>query len=194
MVTSVALATWVAGMAGGSGLGMAAFVGALPVVAERPLATAYSRRGVAAGGVSEPSVAVAAGGSLRRSRGVSMVAASKGPTGGTKPDASSGKPVVTGKPVVNDSYISVPTERIRNLSIIAHIDHGTYGAWWWWNDAGGVCDLVGGMAACCPPWHLFVFSVWFMRLGLFASSAVSLAPFSARRFWAPPWACGWTRA
>jgi len=126
----------VAAMAGGSALDMAAFVSALPAVGGRPLAAADGRRCVAGGGVHAASAAAAAGGVPRRARGVSMVAASKGPAGGPKSDAPSRKPVI------NDDYTSVPTERIRNLSIIAHIDHGAWGAW-----SGEVAGR-GGCAAC----------------------------------------------
>lgn len=93
-------------------LEMTAFVRALPAVTARPLAAADGRRCVAAG-------APARAAACQRSRphGLSMVAAGKGPAR-AKSD-SSGR-----KPFVNDGYCSVPTERIRNLSIIAHIDHG----------------------------------------------------------------------
>lgn len=97
----------------GALLEMTAFVSALPAVAAHPLAAADGRRCVAAGAPAQ-----AAAVQRPRPHGLSMVAAGKGPAG-AKTD-SSGR-----KPFVNDSYISVPTERIRNLSIIAHIDHGT---------------------------------------------------------------------
>lgn len=97
----------------GTPLEMTAFVSALPAVAARPLGAVDGRRCMAAG---PPARAAAV--QRPRPHGLSMVAAGKGPAG-AKTD-SSGR-----KPFVNDGYISVPTERIRNLSIIAHIDHGT---------------------------------------------------------------------
>lgn len=106
---------------------MTAFVTALPAVTARPLAAADGRRCVAAGAAAR-----AAAGQRPRPHRLSMVAAGKGPAG-AKTD-SSGR-----KPFVNDGYCSVPTERIRNLSIIAHIDHGMC--------VGG--SLGGGRAVAC---------------------------------------------
>lgn len=111
----------------GTSLDMTAFVTALPAVTTRPLAAADGRRCVAAGAPAR-----AAAGQRPRPQGLSMVAANKSSTS-TKTD-SSGR-----KPFVNDGYCSVPTERIRNLSIIAHIDHGTC----------VVNRLGGGMAVMC---------------------------------------------
>jgi len=127
-------------MAGSSALDMAAFVSALPAVGGRPIAAADGRRCMAGGGVHAASAAAAAGGVPRRARGVSMVAASKGPAGGPNSDAPSRKPVI------NDGYTSVPTERIRNLSIIAHIDHGAWGAWSGEVAGGGGCAACAGCA------------------------------------------------
>lgn len=100
----------------GAALDMAAFVCALPVVAARSLAAADGRRRVAGGAAGRAVVAPG----RRLPQGPSMVAAGKGAPG-AKADANGRKPFV------NDGYYSVPTERIRNLSIIAHIDHGTFG-------------------------------------------------------------------
>lgn len=159
-------------------LEMTAFVRALPAVTARPLAAADGRRCVAAG-------APARAAACQRSRphGLSMVAAGKGPAR-AKTD-SSGR-----KPFVNDGYCSVPTERIRNLSIIAHIDHGTCVG----RSLGGGravgegCALVHAFLFCFVfDYQLACYATTFVRTAFIGSRSLLRMGWSLCRYQAPCW-------